>query len=114
MDEKHLLQQRSMPPPRPLRRSRHLATVLFLVTVIYTFWLWQPLGLQPLNLDIPQAKTKLGDFMLGDDIPVTEEEVALEKANTVKQLVPLEAHIISKCPDTRVSSEPIMKQDSIY
>lgn len=98
-----------MPPPRPrpLRRSRHLATILFIVTVIYTFWLWQPLVPQSLNLDIPQAKTKLGNFMPGDDIPVTEEEIALEKAATAseKKLVPLEAHIISKCPDTRVSDQ---------
>ncbi|CAM1511367.1 Fc.00g088800.m01.CDS01 [Cosmosporella sp. VM-42] len=99
MDEKHTLQlqQRPMPPPRPLRRSRHLATILFIVTVIYTFWLWQPVGLRPLEADIPDVQSKLGD--------------PLSKTDT---LVPLEAHIISKCPDTQDALRelilPVMQQ----
>lgn len=80
MDEK-----RAMSPPRSLRRNRPVATVLICLAVVYTFWLFQPFAILPLH--VPSA---VGDAL----------------AESTASLVPLEAHIISKCPDTRVSARP--------
>ncbi|KAK7418483.1 hypothetical protein QQZ08_011235 [Neonectria magnoliae] len=74
MDEK-----RAMSPPRSLRGNRPVATVLLCLSVVYTFWLFQPFTIQPLH------------------VPSVVGDAFAESAD----LVPLEAHIISKCPDTR-------------
>ncbi|KPM39797.1 hypothetical protein AK830_g6790 [Neonectria ditissima] len=76
MDEK-----RAMSPPRSLRRNRPIATVLFCLAVVYTFWLFQPFTIRPLH--VPSV-------VVGDAFTESSAD-----------LVPLEAHIISKCPDTR-------------
>ncbi|KAF7545115.1 hypothetical protein G7Z17_g9417 [Cylindrodendrum hubeiense] len=83
MDEKRAMYEaRAMSPPRALRRSRPVATVLFCLVVLYTFWQLQPFASHPYHMDVAAV--------LGDPL---DEAIA--------DLVPLEAHIISKCPDTR-------------
>lgn len=82
MDEKHIAPQ-TMAPSRSLRRARPAATVFFVITSFYFFYLWMPYV-------IPAP----ADFL----IPETTNELDIASP----KLVPLEAHIISKCPDTRV------------
>lgn len=85
MDEK-----RAMSPSRPIRRNRPLVTTLFIFAVIFTFWLFQPpFAVQPLSVEEAAA--------VGDAV---SESTAIE-SSVVADLVPLEAHIISKCPDTK-------------
>ncbi|KAH7145774.1 hypothetical protein B0J13DRAFT_327358 [Dactylonectria estremocensis] len=80
MDEK-----RALSPPRSLRRNRPVATIVLCLIVFYTFWQFHPIANPPiLNLHP-------GASVLGDTVTVHDS------AN----LVPLEAHIISKCPDTK-------------
>lgn len=74
-------EKRAMSPPRALRRNRPVAAVLFCLVVLYTFWQFQPVPTP--HLDVAAV--------LGETL---EEIVTVD-------LVPLEAHIISKCPDTR-------------
>jgi hypothetical protein len=68
-----------MKPSRSVRRLRPMAGLLFIVAICFVFWQW--------NLALP-------DYSLFDDDPS-------RSLNKASGLVPLEAHIISKCPDTR-------------
>ncbi|KAF4973727.1 hypothetical protein FZEAL_9254 [Fusarium zealandicum] len=90
MDEKRNL-QRAMSPVRPLRRTRPVVTILFVIAALYTFWLWQPFSL-PASVDLKVPDVSLGDPLAGSAVDVIA---------TQDKLVSLEAHIISKCPDTR-------------
>ncbi|KAH7165529.1 hypothetical protein EDB81DRAFT_256230 [Dactylonectria macrodidyma] len=81
MDEK-----RALSPPRALRRNRPVATVVFCLVVLYTFWQFHPIATPPIANFHPGGASALGDIV---DVH--------ESTN----LVPLEAHIISKCPDTK-------------
>ncbi|KAF4449916.1 hypothetical protein F53441_6835 [Fusarium austroafricanum] len=92
MDEKHS-SQRAMSPPRSIRRSRSTLILTFIIGVAFTFWLWQPF--EPLaNASIIKP--------ISDDVKTTE------------RLVPLEAHIMSKCPDAKEGLEllvlPVMER----
>ena len=83
MDEKRP-SQRTMSPTRSLRRSRPTITIAFVIAVVYTFWLWQPFS----------------PMMVEPMVDITNNEV-----ETTDRLVPLEAHIMSKCPDAKVSTD---------
>ncbi|KAI5463265.1 hypothetical protein BGZ63DRAFT_353283 [Mariannaea sp. PMI_226] len=74
-----------MPPSLPLRRHRPLASTIIFFAVIYIFWLFQPF-------------TILEDIAIAAD---AQAHLANVEPATVADLVPLEAHIISKCPDTK-------------
>jgi hypothetical protein len=93
MDEKH---QQPQPPAMSQRRARPLALITLLFVFALTFWRW------PSSTPATWA-TNLSHL---DNIPSTTE----------KRLVPLEAHIISKCPDTRDAFRelllPVMQQVS--
>jgi hypothetical protein len=82
MDEKH---QQTQPPAMSHRRARPLALVALLFVFALTFWRW------PSSTPATWGTDSLSNL---DDTPSASE----------KRLVPLEAHIISKCPDTRVHS----------
>lgn len=85
MDEKSG-QQAYMIPSQAPRRPRAVTVLALIVFVaLYTLWLWQPLAVSFLGLDHPAAQPSLDDV-------------------AINGLVPLEAHIISKCADTQVCS----------
>jgi hypothetical protein len=84
MDEKRPA-PRAMSPPRSLRRSRPTLTIAFVIAVVYTFWIWQPF-----NPILDQTM-----------VDITSDDV-----HTTDRLVPLEAHIMSKCPDAKVNIYP--------
>ena len=86
MDEKRPA-PRAMSPPRSLRRSRPTLTIAFVIAVVYTFWIWQPFN--------PTLKQTMVDIT-SNDVHATDK------------LVPLEAHIMSKCPDAKVHIYPSM------
>ncbi|CCT64125.1 uncharacterized protein FFUJ_04691 [Fusarium fujikuroi IMI 58289] len=86
MDEKRPA-PRAMSPPRSLRRSRPTLTIAFVIAVVYTFWIWQPF-----NPILDQTM-----------VAITNNDV-----HTADKLVPLEAHIMSKCPDAKVNAYPSM------
>ncbi|KAM0563568.1 hypothetical protein ACHAPJ_001292 [Fusarium lateritium] len=92
MDEKRP-SQRTMSPTRSLRRSRPTITIAFVIAVVYTFWLWQPFS----------------PMMVEPMVDITNNEV-----ETTDRLVPLEAHIMSKCPDAKEGLEllvlPVMQR----
>ncbi|KAJ4053912.1 Gamma interferon inducible lysosomal thiol reductase GILT [Fusarium oxysporum f. sp. vasinfectum] len=92
MDEKRAA-PRAMPPPRSLRRSRPTLTIAFVIAVVYTFWIWQPF-----NPILDQTM-----------VDITSDDV-----HTTDRLVPLEAHIMSKCPDAKDGLEllvlPVMQR----
>ncbi|KAF5237005.1 hypothetical protein FANTH_10992 [Fusarium anthophilum] len=92
MDEKRSA-SRAMSPPRSLRRSRPALTIAFVITVVYTFWIWQPF-----NPILDQTM-----------VAITSDDV-----HTTDDLVPLEAHIMSKCPDAKEGLEllvlPVMQR----
>ncbi|KAF9767530.1 hypothetical protein IL306_015281 [Fusarium sp. DS 682] len=92
MDEK-LPTQRAMSPPRSLRRSRPTLTIAFVIAVVYTFWIWQPFN--PI-------------------LNQTTVDITSNDAHTTNRLVPLEAHIMSKCPDAKEGLEllvlPVMQR----
>ena len=90
MDEKQTLgaMPTRMParmPARSLRRRglQPVVTTLLVATFIYIIWLWQPHIADP----------------IADTIRILPLSNPLVSTSS---LVPLEAHIISKCPDTRV------------
>ncbi|KAM5368644.1 hypothetical protein ACJZ2D_009416 [Fusarium nematophilum] len=92
MDEKRS-PPRAMSPTRSLRRNRPVVAVAFVIGVLYTFWLWQPFSLPaPAARQVPEVDVSLTDPLAGTNT---------EPIQTTDRLVPLEAHIISKCPDTR-------------
>lgn len=78
MDEK-------APPQQPImslrRSSRPIVVVFLLFAVLFSLWQWLANGALPLTGRASNHGTMTG---------------------TSRRLVPLEAHIISKCPDTRV------------
>ncbi|KAH7206437.1 hypothetical protein DER44DRAFT_745904 [Fusarium oxysporum] len=82
-----------MSPPRSLRRSRPTLTIAFVIAVVYTFWIWQPF-----NPILDQTM-----------VDITSDDV-----HTTDRLVPLEAHIMSKCPDAKDGLEllvlPVMQR----
>ncbi|KAM0342848.1 hypothetical protein ACHAPU_009212 [Fusarium lateritium] len=86
MDEKRPF-QRAMSPPRSMRRSRPALSIAFVIAILYTFWLWQPF--QPV-LNEPMVN------ITSDDVQTTDI------------LVPLEAHIMSKCPDAKDALEQLV------
>ncbi|EXA47833.1 hypothetical protein FOQG_14160 [Fusarium oxysporum f. sp. raphani 54005] len=92
MDEKRAA-PRAMSPPRSLRRSRPTLTIAFVIAVVYTFWIWQPF-----NPILDQTM-----------VDITSDDV-----HTTDRLVPLEAHIMSKCPDAKDGLEllvlPVMQR----
>ncbi|KAJ4270332.1 hypothetical protein NW762_002011 [Fusarium torreyae] len=92
MDEKRP-SQRTMSPTRSLRRNRPTITIAFVIAVVYTFWLWQPFS----------------PMMAEPKVDITNNEV-----ETTDRLVPLEAHIMSKCPDAKDGLEllvlPVMQR----
>ncbi|EWY96278.1 hypothetical protein FOYG_05052 [Fusarium oxysporum NRRL 32931] len=92
MDEKRPA-PRAMSPPRSLRRSRPTLTIAFVIAVVYTFWIWQPF-----NPILDQTM-----------VDITSDDV-----HTTDRLVPLEAHIMSKCPDAKDGLEllvlPVMQR----
>ncbi|KAI1033965.1 hypothetical protein LB505_003223 [Fusarium chuoi] len=92
MDEKRPT-PRAMSPPRSLRRSRPTLTIAFVIAVVYTFWIWQPF-----NPILDQTM-----------VAITSNDV-----HTADKLVPLEAHIMSKCPDAKDGLEllvlPVMQR----
>lgn len=71
-----------MAPSLPIRRSRPAVTALLIFVSFYVFYFWMPYMM-------PDPT----DFLIPD---VTDELIVASP-----KLVPLEAHIISKCPDTR-------------
>jgi hypothetical protein len=71
-----------MSSPRSFRRSRPAVSIAFVIVIVYTFWLWQPF--RP---------------MLNEPIVEVANDV-----QTTDRLVPLEAHIMSKCPDAKVTT----------
>ncbi|KAI6759542.1 hypothetical protein HG530_010222 [Fusarium avenaceum] len=91
MDEKRPFQQ-TMSSPRSFRRSRPAVSIAFVIAILYTFWLWQPF--RP---------------MLNEPIVEVTSDV-----QTTDRLVPLEAHIMSKCPDAKEALEllvlPVMER----
>ncbi|KAF4342924.1 gamma interferon inducible lysosomal thiol reductase [Fusarium beomiforme] len=93
MDEK-LPAQRAMSPPHSLRRSRPTLTIAFVIAALYTFWIWQPFN-PTLNAE-------------------TMVDIATDDSHTTDRLVPLEAHIMSKCPDAKDGLEllvlPVMQR----
>ncbi|OLN95712.1 hypothetical protein CCHL11_02713 [Colletotrichum chlorophyti] len=83
MDEKQAY--RATPPPTSTRMSRRKHLVLLLVAsayMVYTIWQFAT------GVSVP-AETR---FVPQEDAPVQAAD---------KKLVPLEAHIMSKCPDAR-------------
>ncbi|KAF4471544.1 gamma interferon inducible lysosomal thiol reductase (GILT) [Fusarium albosuccineum] len=88
MDEKRS-SQRAMSPARSIRRSRPTLIIAFVIAALYTFWLWQPFSVPLRPADVGVSVTD----------PVAETKT--DAIHTTEELVPLEAHIISKCPDTR-------------
>ncbi|KAI8679832.1 hypothetical protein NCS57_00262100 [Fusarium keratoplasticum] len=86
MDEKRA-SQRAMSPVRSVRRNRPAVIVFFVIASLYTFWLWHPFS--PIGLNLPNDVSQPVDASVADTIHTTD------------RLVPLEAHIISKCPDTK-------------
>lgn len=85
-----------MSPSRTIRRNRPLATTLIFFAVIYIFWLFQPFAIHPLIVDDEPAPIR----------DTVAEKTSVE-STAVAGLVPLEAHIISKCPDTKVSHRAV-------
>ncbi|KAF5026847.1 hypothetical protein F66182_1041 [Fusarium sp. NRRL 66182] len=84
---------RVMSPTRSLRRSRPTVTIAFVIAAIYTFWIWQPFS--------PVVTEPVVDIT-NNDPQITD------------RLVPLEAHIMSKCPDAKDGLEllvlPVMQR----
>lgn len=83
MDEKHA----PMPPPirRGLSPFRLVAAVAYLALVAFTYWHFNT-----------RATLLPADPLAHSEAPAT------------KKLVPLEAHIMSKCPDAKVSPMPVL------
>ncbi|CEI40201.1 unnamed protein product [Fusarium venenatum] len=92
MDEKQPSQRVML--PIQARRSRPTMTLIVMAIVTYTFWIWQPF--RPLIDDEPWV------HVTNDDVQLTDS------------LVPLEAHIMSKCPDAKDALEllvlPVMQR----
>lgn len=80
MDEKQPSQRVML--PIQARRSRPTMTLIVMAIVTYTFWIWQPFR--------PLIDDESWVHITNDDIQPTNS------------LVPLEAHIMSKCPDAKV------------
>jgi hypothetical protein len=80
--------------PLQARRSRPAMTLIVMAIVTYTFWIWQPF--RPLIDDEPWVNITHSDAQVTDKI------------------VPLEAHIMSKCPDAKDALEllvlPVMQR----
>jgi hypothetical protein len=66
-------------------------TLIVMAIVTYTFWIWQPF--RPL-MDEPWVN------ITNDDVQTTDK------------LVPLEAHIMSKCPDAKVMLVLVVKLET--
>lgn len=81
------MDEKPSPNMSQVRRARPLALVLLLLVFVYTLWQWPST-----HRDAVVSSLSI--------IPDVDEAVA--PAAKDKKLVPLEAHIISKCPDTRV------------
>jgi hypothetical protein len=80
MDEKQPSQRVML--PIQARRSRPTMALIVTAIVTYTFWIWQPF--RPLIDDESW-------------VHVTNDDVQTDT------LIPLEAHIMSKCPDAKVT-----------
>jgi hypothetical protein len=85
MDEK-----RRLAITRPMRRNRPLIAVALLAIGLYTFWRVLPGLVADYGWDADTAAGLRKEFNDG----------AVQATNA---LVPLEAHIMSKCPDAKVS-----------
>ncbi|KEY71506.1 hypothetical protein S7711_03572 [Stachybotrys chartarum IBT 7711] len=85
-----------------VRRARPIVLVLLLLVFIYTLWQWPSTH--------PGITTGHGGAVVSETSD-TREPVG---SSSGKKLVPLEAHIISKCPDTRDALRqlilPVMQQ----
>lgn len=81
---------------RPHRRTRSSIAIFFLFLLgFYTYR-----QLLPAYTIVPPT---LSDRLATEDLStLAEKELHAVDAHTAKKLVPLEVHIISKCPDTRV------------
>lgn len=88
-DEKRHIPDYLRPSPPPMRRSTRPLVALFAVLLVgcYSLWRWEPAALRRGVEDL----TAIGRPEENDD----------------KRLVPLEAHIMSKCPDAKVRTKAI-------
>ncbi|KFA78891.1 hypothetical protein S40288_05319 [Stachybotrys chartarum IBT 40288] len=86
-----------------VRRARPIVLVLLLLVFIYTLWQWPSTH--------PGITTTGHGGAVVSETSDTREPVG---SSSGKKLVPLEAHIISKCPDTRDALRqlilPVMQQ----
>lgn len=114
MDEKGA--QSNMPCSRTSPRRRPLLAVILLVGIVYNFWYW--------SASLFPTPRPLSSSAAGSPKDAHPTAVVAIKHDSdagrvlTKGLVPLEAHIISKCPDTRVwnnskQEEPRKDGDSI-
>ncbi|KAL4729575.1 hypothetical protein ACLX1H_003995 [Fusarium chlamydosporum] len=85
MDEKRPAQR--VMSPLQARRSRPAVTLIVMAIVTYTFWIWQPFRSL---IDEPWVVVTSDDVQMSD------------------RLVPLEAHIMSKCPDAKDALEQLV------
>ena len=87
-DEKRYGPSYPRPAPPSMRRSTKpfLALVAILTLGCFSLWRWEPAALRRGVEDLAALRRP----SLGTD----------------KKLVPLEAHIMSKCPDAKVWTEP--------
>jgi hypothetical protein len=88
MDDKHRLPLMN----RPFRRNRPYIALLLVILGCYTLWRIQPFPAGDLLKPLDRARNSQGGAQRTDSPPAV-------KANN---LVPLEAHIMSKCPDAKV------------
>lgn len=87
MDEKQAYRRAATPPPMSARMTRRKGLLPVLaMAVIFAYSVWN-------FVHLPSAQTIA---------PIVPEKPSVE---IVKELVPLEAHIMSKCPDARVSGD---------
>lgn len=85
-EKRHIIDY-TRPSSPPMRRSTRPLVALLAILLVgcYSLWRWEPAALSRGVADL----TVIGR----------------PEANTDKKLVPLEAHIMSKCPDAKVRTE---------
>lgn len=97
MDEKRGLY---LPAARPNRKGRSIMLMLMLCFAAYT--LWWTVSSPPAPVTQPHDSVVTRPSTSTSEV---QKKLESDDAKNARGLVPLEAHIMSKCPDARVSED---------